>query len=57
MQEIVQKALDTLGLAKTRKIVGPFTGEKRWRESDPAVWPQIKAALEQAIGTSSDERR
>lgn len=46
---VVQKALDELGLAATRALVNKHTGEKRWRESDPSVWPLIKAELEQAL--------
>lgn len=46
MAAVVQKSLDGRGLAKTREIIAPITGGKRWRESDPAVWPAIKAALE-----------
>lgn len=46
MAAVVQKSLDGRGLAKTREIIAPITGGKRWRESDPAVWPAIKTALE-----------
>lgn len=49
MAAVVQKALDTLGLAKTREIVNPLTGGKRWREADKATWPAIKSALEAAL--------
>jgi hypothetical protein len=45
MAMVVQKSLDTRGLAETRELIAPITGGKRWREADPAVWPEIKKVL------------
>jgi hypothetical protein len=46
MEAIVQKSLETRGLADTRELIVPITGGKRWREAGPESWPAIKAALE-----------
>jgi hypothetical protein len=45
MAAVVQKSLDTRGLAETRDLLAPITGGKRWRETDPVLWPAIKAVL------------
>lgn len=49
MAQVVQTALEKLGLADTRAIVTKHTGGKRWKEADPAVWPAIKIELEKAV--------